>query len=153
MACDSDNSSESTLCSNCGCPAHATLREIERFRAVDARPVFISMDETPRASYPFIGHAFLALATGIVICLCAGLLLFERPSEVFATGSWINKPTTKYALGLLTGALSIGSTLYLKRSPWLSKHTRIILVAMAPGLVALICLLGAISLLVHPIGF
>jgi hypothetical protein len=39
MACDSANSRESTLCSTCGCPAQATLREIERFRPVDARPV------------------------------------------------------------------------------------------------------------------
>lgn len=38
-ACDSDNSKESTLCSACGCPARATVREIERFRPADARPV------------------------------------------------------------------------------------------------------------------
>jgi hypothetical protein len=39
LACGSGNSKETTSCSTCGCPALATLRDIERFRPVDARPV------------------------------------------------------------------------------------------------------------------
>jgi hypothetical protein len=39
LACDSGNRKATTLCSTCGCPSHATLHEIERFRPVDERTV------------------------------------------------------------------------------------------------------------------
>lgn len=38
LACDSGNSRGATSCSACGCPALATLHEIERFRPVEALP-------------------------------------------------------------------------------------------------------------------
>lgn len=47
LACESGNAKDATLCSACGCPARATLRDIEQFRPGDpqAREILLRQDE------------------------------------------------------------------------------------------------------------
>lgn len=111
------------------------------------------MTTASRSSPLYPVHVILALATGVVLCICAALLLLDSPSGLFDTGRWIDDPAVKYTLALSTAAFAAGAVQYLNRAALLGRRARIALVAAAPGLVgaAWVCLF--IALMIHPIGF
>jgi hypothetical protein len=111
------------------------------------------MNNDRRSSLLVAAHVILALATGAILCICAGLLLLDSPSGLFNTGGWIDNPAPKYTLAMLTAAFSAGAVLYLNRAALLGLRARIALVAAIPGAVSALLVFLLIALTIHPIGF
>lgn len=111
------------------------------------------MNNSPGASFLYALHVILAFVTGAILCICAGLLLCDSPSDVFNTGRWIDNPAPKYALAILTMVFSAGSMHYLNRAGLLGLRARIALVAAVPGTVVALFAFLIVALTIHPIGF
>lgn len=111
------------------------------------------MNHDLRNSLRYAFHVILAFATGLTLCICAALLLTDSPSSLFNMGGWIDHPVAKYALAILTAALSAGAVHYLNRAALLGLRARIVLVAAVPGTVVSLFVFLLIALTIHPIGF